>query len=31
MPAAPEPTEAERTKAFNGAIKASLEQEKKDK
>jgi len=30
-PAAPEPTEAERTKAFNDAIKASLEQEKKDK
>ncbi|MEY4854877.1 MAG: hypothetical protein RIR32_1553 [Verrucomicrobiota bacterium] len=30
-PAAPEPTEAERTKAFNDAIKASLEQEKKDR
>jgi hypothetical protein len=30
-PAAPEPTEAERTKAFNDAIKASLEQEKQDR
>jgi len=30
-PAAPEPTEAERTKAFNDAIKASLEQERKDR
>jgi len=30
-PAAPELSDAERTKAFNDAIKASLEQEKKDR